>query len=151
LFDLLIVRLLVIGDVVLILLNLMIWHSNCWDKRSRTVVVPHVNGLAQSIAVDFVGHLNRLSGKFATQPTTVTDSSIVEYCCPVTDLSMWSVLENIAVRLDGIREKKEVRNLLLLTIKLHQLLAFSSSGTVLVDALVESVSLKIEADPRQPK
>ncbi|KRX21927.1 hypothetical protein T07_13790 [Trichinella nelsoni] len=41
LFDLLIVRLLVIGDVVLILLNLMIWHSNCWDKRSRTVVVPH--------------------------------------------------------------------------------------------------------------
>ncbi|KRX34367.1 hypothetical protein T05_8214 [Trichinella murrelli] len=19
----------------------MIWHSNCWDKRSRTVVVPH--------------------------------------------------------------------------------------------------------------
>ncbi|KRX63354.1 hypothetical protein T09_4909 [Trichinella sp. T9] len=41
LFDLLIVRLLVIGDVVVILLNLMIWHSNCWDKRSRTVVVPH--------------------------------------------------------------------------------------------------------------
>ncbi|KRX52987.1 hypothetical protein T09_15698 [Trichinella sp. T9] len=28
-------------DVVVILLNLMIWHSNCWDKRSRTVVVPH--------------------------------------------------------------------------------------------------------------
>ncbi|OUC42878.1 hypothetical protein D917_02661, partial [Trichinella nativa] len=41
LFDLLIVRLLVIGNVVVILLNLMIWHSNCWDKRSRTVVVPH--------------------------------------------------------------------------------------------------------------
>ncbi|KRY27772.1 hypothetical protein T01_7122, partial [Trichinella spiralis] len=37
LFDLLIVRLLVIGDVVLILLSLMIWHSNCLDKRSRTV------------------------------------------------------------------------------------------------------------------
>ncbi|KRZ50221.1 hypothetical protein T02_3281 [Trichinella nativa] len=135
LFDLLIVRLLVIGNVVVILLNLMIWHSNCWDKRSRTVVVPHVNGLAQSI---------------------------------VTELSMRSVLENIAVRLDGIRETvcrqyyysylhpcaaewKEVRNLLLLTMKLHQLLAFSLSGTVLVDALVEPVSLKIEADPRQPK
>ncbi|KRY09872.1 hypothetical protein T12_9440 [Trichinella patagoniensis] len=41
LFDLLIVRLLVIGDVVVILLNLMIWHCNSWDKRSRTVVVPH--------------------------------------------------------------------------------------------------------------
>ncbi|KRX21949.1 hypothetical protein T07_6813 [Trichinella nelsoni] len=102
-------------------------------------------------AVDLIVHFNRLSVKFATQPTTVTDSSIVEYCRPVTDLSMRSVLENIAVRLDGIREMKEVRNLLLLSIKLHQLLVFSSSGTVLVDALVEPVSLKIEADPRQPK
>ncbi|XP_003379669.1 hypothetical protein Tsp_03325 [Trichinella spiralis] len=53
LFDLLIVRLLVIGDVVLILLSLMIWHSNCLDKRSRTVVVPHVNGFPQSIDVHF--------------------------------------------------------------------------------------------------
>ncbi|KRX52991.1 hypothetical protein T09_13296 [Trichinella sp. T9] len=224
LFDLLIVRLLVIGDMVVILLNLMIWHSNCWDKRSRTVVVPHCtinqwriseiddlclsNSLlscvhswtiivcsrvveeiyqsviifsekchqlgddecADSVAAQSISSSisNRLPANFATQPTTVIDSSIVEYCCSVTELSMRSVLENIAVRLDGIRETvcqqyyysylhpcaahwKEVRNLLLLTMKLHQLLAFSLSGTVLVDALVEPVSLKIEADPRQPK
>ncbi|KAL1226527.1 Extracellular matrix regulatory protein [Trichinella spiralis] len=43
-------------DVVLILLSLMIWHSNCLDKRSRTVVVPHVNGFPQSI----VHHLYNL-------------------------------------------------------------------------------------------
>ncbi|KRY51821.1 hypothetical protein T03_6254 [Trichinella britovi] len=157
-------------DVVVILLNLMIWHSTCWDKRSRTVVVPHVNGFPQSVACS--------DDECADSVAAQSISSSISIDCLQTLLhnqqqSLIAALWNIVVQLLSCpfdlywkillfgwtafekrlcaADWKEVRNLLLLTMKLHQWLAFSLSGTVLVDALVEPVSLKIEADPRQPK
>ncbi|KRY26962.1 hypothetical protein T01_4273 [Trichinella spiralis] len=67
LFDLLIVRLLVIGDVVLILLSLMIWHSNCLDKRSRTTQDVHFGFFAITSELPDVEvlHCACVSGGFA--------------------------------------------------------------------------------------
>ncbi|KRX81317.1 hypothetical protein T06_2319 [Trichinella sp. T6] len=104
LFDLLIARLLVIGDVVVILLNLMIWHSNCWEKRSRTVVVPHCTINQWRISeIDNLCLSNSLLSCVHSW-TIIVCSRVVEEIYQITELSMRSVLENIAVRLDGIRE-----------------------------------------------
>ncbi|KRX37260.1 hypothetical protein T05_10247 [Trichinella murrelli] len=208
-------------DVVVILLNLMIWHSNCSDKRSRTVVVPHctinqwrtseiddlclsnsllscvhswtiivcsrvVEEIYQSVII-FSEKCHQLGDdECADSVAAQSISSSISIDCLQTLLhnqqqSLIAALWNIVVQLlsypCGLYWKillfgwtafekrrspvdqcslcaadwKEVRNLLLLTMKLHQWLAFSLSGTVLIDALVEPVSLKIEADPRQPK